>query len=52
MGYFDTVNTHAIKGNRIYISTQFRYGRYALQDRIDECEEGDSLAGRPDSKLC
>ncbi len=27
-GYFDTLNTPAIKGNRIYVSTQFKYGSY------------------------
>jgi outer membrane protein assembly factor BamB len=25
-GFFDTINTPAIRGNRIYISTRFRYG--------------------------
>lgn len=30
-GYFDTVNTPAIKGNRIYISTQFRSGSIPLR---------------------
>jgi hypothetical protein len=30
-GYFDSINNSAIKGNRIYISTRFNYGRLPLR---------------------
>ncbi len=39
-GYFDTVNTPAIRGNRIYISTQFSvnsdYGRLYALDLVED----------------
>jgi len=46
-GFFDTINTPAIRGNRIYISTRFSYGSrtsnigrlYAL-DLVGDAEEG------------
>lgn len=30
-GFFDTINNSAIKGNRIYVSTRFTYGRWPLR---------------------